>query len=76
MDNVVKDGNKSELWRALQVETRGLGGWVRRSDVFGAGVTVKPNEDPADVRKRVAEELSLLGVKFTSADIRLTDPWL
>lgn len=75
MNNVVKDGETSELWRALQVETRGLDEWVRRTDVFGAGVTVKPDEDPADVRKRVADELSLPGLKVKPSDVRLLDPW-
>lgn len=71
---VVADGETSELWRSLQVETLGLGGWLRRWDQFPFGVTVKPGVDPAEVRAHVASELSVSGVVFKSTEVRLLDP--
>ena len=73
---VVSDGETSELWRSLQVETLGLNGWLRRWDQFPVGVTVKPGVDPAEVRALVAAELSASGVTFKSAEVRQFDPML
>jgi hypothetical protein len=75
-ENEVLDGETSELWRALQVETLCFDGvWVRRTDHFPFGVTCKPGVDPSEVRAQVAEDLSLPGVVIKPSEVRLLDPW-
>ena len=74
---VVNDGETSEMWRALQVETLCCDGvWLRRWDRFPFGVTVKPGVDPATVRAGVAEDLSVVGARLESDEVRLLDPML
>lgn len=70
-NQVVHDGEVSTLWRALQVETLDFEGrWLRRTDYWPLGITVKPNVDPKDIRSQIATALA-----FEPAEVRLWDPF-
>lgn len=72
----VKDGETSELWRALQVETLSFDGvWLRRWDRWPFGITCKPGVDPAEIRAEVAKELSFPDLETKPSEVRLLDPW-
>lgn len=84
---IIKDGEVSDLWRALFVETECFDGrWIRRTERWPFGVTVKPGVDPKDIRAQVAAELSWPAFEdpstghkaeaftYDPAEIRLRDP--
>lgn len=71
---IVKDGETSDLWRALHVQTICFDGqWLARTDYWPVGITVKPGVDPKDIR---AEVVQTLGVTYEPDEIRLWDPFL
>jgi hypothetical protein len=74
---VVKDGEVSDQWRALQVQSKDFEGrWLNRTDYWPVGITVKPGVDPKDVRAEIVETLSFPGCTYEPPEIRLWDPHL
>lgn len=79
-----EDGNVSPQWRVAFPESLSDHGWLRRTDYWPVGITVKPGVDPKEVRQQVAEELSwpagerldgshLSAITYQIDEIRLVD---
>lgn len=62
----------SEAWQAPQVLVRELDGWMPRTDVFPFGVTLKPGQNPEELKRDIAKEVSPSPIcPIPARDIRL-----
>jgi RecA/RadA recombinase len=73
--NVVADHDTSPVWRALMVETKvhdsGTSRWMRRSDLFPYGVTVRPGQEAGEARNVARAQINHRGGYVGKDDIRL-----
>lgn len=50
------DAEKSDKWQAPQVLTKGVDGWIVRTDYYPHGITLKPGVDPDKLKREVGRQ--------------------
>ncbi len=54
----IENGDLSDEWRVVFVETRCEAGRYLHTDIWPFGITLKPGQDPKEIRNLVAPQLS------------------